>query len=80
MSQVALPNALRSLLGDNAERKVLKVVLLKLVFEGRATLGRAAELPLLSRAEALHRYSDHGLNYPNLDDEELERELNFAHL
>jgi len=78
MSQATLPEALGQLLGDNAEREVLEGVLLKLVSEGRTTLGKAAELLNLSREEALRWYSGHGLSYPNLDDEELERELAFA--
>ena len=78
MSQVTLPDALDQLLGDDAEREVLEGVLLKLVSEGRTTLARAAELLSLSREEALRWYTRHGLSYPNLDDEELERELAFA--
>lgn len=78
MPQVTLPDALRGLLGDDAEREVLEGVLLKLVSEGRLSLGRAAELLGLGLEEAVRWYSGHGLSYPNLDDEELARELAFA--
>ncbi len=78
MSLVSLPDALSQFLGDDAEREVLEGVLLKLLSEGRTTLGKAAELLGLSREEALRWYSGHGLSYPNLNDEELEHELDFA--
>lgn len=78
MSQVTLPDALSQLLGNDAEREVLEGVLLKLVSEGRTTLGRAAELLGVSFDEALRWYSGHGLSYPNLDDEELGHDLTFA--
>lgn len=58
-------------MGEDAEREVQGGVLLKLVSEGRTTLGHELE-------EAVRWYSGHGLSYPNLDDEELAHDLAFA--
>lgn len=76
--QITLSDDLSALLGEHADREVLEAVLLKLVLEGRASLGKAAELLGMTRFEAIQWYAGHGLSYPNLTDEELEHELAFV--
>ncbi len=60
------------------EREVLEGLLLKLVSEGRMSLGKAGGLLGMSRWEAIGWYTGHGLAYPNLSEEDVADELKHA--
>jgi predicted HTH domain antitoxin len=77
--QLELPHEVVEAVGAEAlEREVLEGLLLKLVSEGRMSLGRAGQLLGMTRWEAIQWYTGHGLPYPNLNEEELADELRHA--
>jgi predicted HTH domain antitoxin len=76
--QLDLPQEIVDAVGTELEREVLEGLLLKLVSEGRMSLGRAGQLLDMTRWEAIGWYTGHGLPYPNLNEEELADELRHA--
>jgi predicted HTH domain antitoxin len=76
--QLDLPQEIVDAVGSELEREVLEGLLLKLVSEGRMSLGRAGQLLGMTRWEAIQWYTGHGLPYPNLNEEELKDELRHA--
>ncbi len=78
--QLDLPQEVVEAVGSKMlQQEVLEGLLLKLVSEGRMSLGKAGGLLNMSRWEAIQWYTGHGLAYPNLDEEELADELRHAH-
>jgi predicted HTH domain antitoxin len=73
--QPDLPQEIVVAVGLELERGVLEGLLLKLVSEGRMSLGRAGQLLGMTRWEAIQWYTGQGLPYPNLNEEELAYEL-----
>jgi predicted HTH domain antitoxin len=76
--QLDLPQEIVEAVGSELEREVLEGLLLKLVSEGRMSLGRAGQLLGMTRWEAIQWYTGHGLPYPNLNEGELKDELRHA--
>jgi predicted HTH domain antitoxin len=74
-----LPQDVLDAAGPQLQQDVLEGVLLKLVSEGRMSLGRAGTLLGMSRWEAVQWYTRHGLPYPNLTPDDLDDELRHAH-
>lgn len=77
--RLTLPDEVLEALGAEPEREVLEGVLLLLVSEGKMSVARAGEiLGLGSRHAAVRWYTGHGLPYPDLSDEDLADDLNYA--
>lgn len=77
--QVALPPEVAEALGPDPEREVVEGVLLLLVSEGRMSVARAGEIVgLQGRIAAINWYAEHGLPYPDLSEEDLADDLNYA--
>lgn len=76
--QVDLPDEVLEALGPTPEREILESILLRLVQQERMTVARAGELLGMDRLEAIHWYVAQGFYYPDLGDDELAVELDYA--
>jgi hypothetical protein len=77
--RVELPAEVVEVLGPEPGRKVLEGVLLLLVSEGKMSAARAGEiLGLEGRLSAIRWYTAHGLPYPDLSEEDLADDLEYA--
>lgn len=75
---VTLPDEVMEALGAEPERQVLESVLLRLIRQDKMTVARAGELLGLGRLGAVRWYTEQGFYYPDLDDDELDREFGHA--
>jgi predicted HTH domain antitoxin len=74
-----LPAEVLEALGPEPERKVLEGVLLLLASEGKVSVARAGEiLGLKGRLSAIRWYAGRGLPYPDLSEEGLADDLDYA--
>ena len=73
--QIDLPDEILMLLGSDPEKEVLESLLLHLIQEERITVARAGELLGLDRMDALNWYTQHGYDFPGLDDAELPKRI-----
>jgi hypothetical protein len=77
--RVELPTEVVQALGPEPGREVLESVLLLLVSEGKMSVAHAGEiLGLEGRLSAIRWYTGHGLPYPDLSEEDLADDLEYA--